>query len=115
MSSAIARNIFRMFSACCSSCAVGAELGELGDPVYQLGDLGPELLLDVLQREVGVFRHVVENCRRDGDGIDADIGQNLGRSHGWVMYGSPVKRVWSWWASRAKSKACCRTVRSACG
>ena len=34
---------------------------------------------------------------------------------GWVTYGSPVARRWSWWASTARSNACSTGARSACG
>ena len=59
--------------------AVGAELGQLRHAVDELGDLGPELLLDVGQAELGVLGDVVEQRRLDGDRVDAELGQDLGR------------------------------------
>ena len=53
--------ILRKFSACFSSCGVaGGELGELGDPVDQLGDLLAEELGDLLAGGEGVLDGVVE-------------------------------------------------------
>ena len=59
--------------------AVGAELGQLGDAVDELGDLGAEALLDVGQAVLGVLGDVVEERRLDGDRVDAELGEDLGR------------------------------------
>jgi hypothetical protein len=59
--------------------AVGRELRQLGDAVDHVGDLGPEPLLEVLQAELRVLRHVVEECGLDREGIDAQLGRDLGR------------------------------------
>ena len=59
--------------------AVGAELRQLRDAVDELGDLGPEALLDVGQAVLGVLGDVVEERRLDGDRLDAEVGQDLGR------------------------------------
>ena len=67
--------------------AVGAELRELRDPVDELGDLRTEAFLDVGQAVLGVLGHVMEQGRLDGDGIDPELGQDLGR-------GDRVGRVW---------------------
>src|SRR2546425_5994259 len=37
------------------------EGGELGEPIDQLGDLGAEGAADVVERDVGVFDHVVRS------------------------------------------------------
>ena len=58
--------------------AVGAELRQLRDAVDELGDLGPEALLDVGQAVLGVLRHVVEQGGLDGDRLDPEVGQDLG-------------------------------------
>ncbi len=58
--------------------AVGREPAELGDPVDEVGDLGPEALLEVGQAVVGVLRDIVEECRLDRDRIDPEIGEDLG-------------------------------------
>jgi hypothetical protein len=60
--------------------AVGAELGQLGDAIDELGDLGAELLLDVSEAEFGVLRNVMEEGGLDRDRVDAELGQDLGRS-----------------------------------
>ena len=44
--------------------AVGAELRQLGDAVDEVGDLGPEALLDVGEAVLGVLGDVVEQRRR---------------------------------------------------
>ena len=59
--------------------AVGAELGQLGDAVDELGDLRPETLLDVGQAVFGVLRDVMEERRLDGDRVDPELGQDLRR------------------------------------
>ena len=62
--------------------AVGAELGQLGDAVDELGDLGAELLLDVGQAVLGVLGDVVEQRRLDRDRIDPELGEDLRRRDG---------------------------------
>ena len=59
--------------------AVGAELGQLGDAVDELGDLRPEALLDVGQAVLGVLGDVVQERRLDRRGIEPELGQDLGR------------------------------------
>ncbi len=59
--------------------AVGAELGQLGDAVHELHDLRPEPLLDVRDGEVRVLGNVVEDRRGNGHGVDAELGEDLGR------------------------------------
>ena len=59
--------------------AVGAELRELRDAVDEVGDLGPEALLEVGQAVLGVLRDVVEERRLDGDRVDPELGDDLGR------------------------------------
>ena len=80
MSWAIARNILRMFSACCCSWLWVLNLRQLGHAVDELGDLRPETLLDVGQAELGVLGDVVEKRRLDGDRVDPELGQDLGRA-----------------------------------
>ena len=82
-SSAMAMNIFRMFSACCSSVRPGAaELGQLGHPVDEAGHLPPEPLLDVDQRIAGVLRDVVEEAGGQGLGVHLERGQLVGDRRG---------------------------------
>ncbi len=77
MSSAIARNIFRMFSACCSSWLWVLNLDSLVTPSTSCATSGPNRSSMSARREVGVLGDVVEEGRRDGDGIDADVGEDL--------------------------------------
>ncbi len=62
--------------------AVGAELGQLGDAVHEVGDLGPEAVLDVGEAVLGVLGDVVEEGGRDGHWVDAELGEDLGGRDG---------------------------------
>ena len=79
MSSAIARNIFRMFSACCCSWVWVLNFDSLVTPSTSRATSGPKPLLDVGQAVLGVLRDVVEERRLDGDRVDAEVGEDLGR------------------------------------
>ena len=114
-SSAIARNIFRMFSACCCSWCGGGELGQLGHAVDEACDFRAEALLDLGEAVVGVLGDVVEERRLDGDRVEAEVGEDLGR--GDRMRDERLARcpvLWLW-ASTARSNACSTTARSAFG
>ena len=78
MSSAIARNILRMFSACCSSWRAGAELGQLGDAVHEVRHLRPKRSSTSRDGVLGVLRHVVQQRRLDRERVEAELGQDLG-------------------------------------
>ena len=77
MSSAIARNILRMFSACCCSWLWVLNLRQLRDAVDEVGDLRPEALLDVGEAVLGVLGDVVQERRLDRDRVDAELGEDL--------------------------------------
>ena len=47
-----------------------------------MGDLGPELLLDVREAVLGVLRDVVQEGGGDRDRIEAEVGQDLRRRDG---------------------------------
>ena len=51
---------------------------DLGEPVHDAGDLGPELARDVLRADVGVLDHVVQQCRGDRGGIQQLLRQDQG-------------------------------------
>ena len=68
-----------MFSACCCSWLWVLNLRQLGDAVDELGDLGPEALLDVGQAVLGVLGDVVEERRLDRDRVEPEVGEDLGR------------------------------------
>jgi hypothetical protein len=59
---------------------LGVELEpvELGDPVDDGGDVGPELLADVGQGDVGVLHGVVEEGGGDRDVVEPEPGQDAG-------------------------------------
>ena len=67
--------------------AVGTEPGQLGHAVDELGDLRPEALLDIGQGVLGVLRDVVEEGGLDRHGVDAELGEDLGR-------GDRMRDVW---------------------
>jgi hypothetical protein len=55
------------------------EARQLRDTVDEVGDLGVEAVLDIGQAVLGVLGDVVEERRLDGDGVDAEVGQDLRR------------------------------------
>ncbi len=58
---------------------VGREPRQLGDAVDEVRDLGPEALLDVREAVLRVLRDVVEQRGGDGDGVDAELREDLRR------------------------------------
>ena len=58
--------------------AAEGEAGDLGEPVHDPRDLGPELARDVLLADVGVLHHVVEQRGGDGRRVQQLLGQDLG-------------------------------------
>ena len=56
----------------------GAELGQLGDAVDEVGHLRPEALLDVRDGVLGVLGDVVEQRRLDRERVEPQLGQDLG-------------------------------------
>ena len=54
------------------------EGGQFGDRVDHTGDVLPEIPLDVLQGDLGVFNGIMQKPRRDDLGRDLHIGQNGG-------------------------------------
>ncbi len=53
------------------------QLGDLREPVDDVGDRTPELLLHVGDRELGVFDDVVEQPGGDGHRIELQLGEDL--------------------------------------
>ena len=78
MSSAIARNIFRMFSACCCSWLWVLNLDSLVTPSTRWATSGPKPLLDVGEAVLGVLGDVVEQRGGDGDRVDARARRGSG-------------------------------------
>jgi hypothetical protein len=54
------------------------EHGEFGDAVDELGDLGTELAVDLVESGNGVLDGVVQQGRRDGGGIEPHVGDDAG-------------------------------------
>ncbi len=68
----------RKFSATRSFVGQLLDLGELGDPVDQLGDVGAEVLLDVLDRRQRVLDRVVEQRGDDRLLVELQVGHQPG-------------------------------------
>ena len=82
MSSAMARNILRRFSACCSSWVRVLNLLSLVTPSTRRATSAPEALLDVVEGVLRVLRDVVEEGRGDGDGVEPHLGQDARHGQG---------------------------------
>jgi hypothetical protein len=52
------------------------QLGELGDPVHQIGDFGAELFLNVLIGHQRVFDRVVQQRGHDGGHVQLEVGED---------------------------------------
>ena len=78
MSSAIARNIFRMFSACCCSWLRVENLPSLVTPSTSWATSLPKRSSMSDRRVLGVLRDVVQQRGLDGDRVDAEVGEDLG-------------------------------------
>ena len=74
----MARRNLRRFSAARSFSVSALDLGELGHPVDQPGDLGPEQLLDVLDRRQRIFDGIVEQRGDDGFLVELQLGHQPG-------------------------------------
>ncbi len=57
---------------------VDVDLAELGDPVHQLGDVGAELLAQLLTGDVRILDCVVEQGGDEGVGVEPEVGENPG-------------------------------------
>jgi hypothetical protein len=56
--------------------------GRFGHPVDNVGDLFPEILVQVVQAGVGVLHRVVEEAAGNGDGPETHLGQEVGHFQG---------------------------------
>ena len=59
----------------CLGAVVEMNATKLGDPLHQLTHFRAEMLLDLLERYIGVFHHIVEEARRDHWSTRSDITQ----------------------------------------
>ena len=58
------------------------ELADLGDSVHQLGDLAPELALEIGLGGQGVLEHVVEETRRHRGDVHPEVDEEAGHLQG---------------------------------
>ena len=72
----------RKFSACASGQGIELELVQLAQAIHQLGHGLAELLANLLDADVGVFRHVVQQRGGDGLRIEVQRGQDAGDRDG---------------------------------
>ena len=56
--------------------AIELQLGQLGDALHQLGDLGTEQMGDIVRRHRRVFDHIVQKRGDNGGGIQPIFGEN---------------------------------------
>ena len=68
---------------------VDVDLAQLGDPLDQPGDHLAELPPDVLQGDVGVLDGVVEQGRREGLRVEAELAEQDRRGHRMLDVGLP--------------------------
>ena len=115
MSSAIARSIFRMFSACCCSWLWVLNFDSFVTPSTRRATSGPKRS-SMSDRLYSVSSGT--SWRRAAVTATGSIPRSAviwAEAMGWVTYGSPVARCWALWASTARSNASSTGVRSACG
>ncbi len=115
MSSAIARNIFRMFSACCCSWVWVLNLDSFVTPSTRWATSAPKRS-STSDRLYSVSSGT--SWRRAASTAIGSIPRSAriwAEAIGWVTYGSPDARFWPAWASTAMSKARLTASRSACG
>jgi hypothetical protein len=115
MSSAIARNIFRMFSACCCSCVWVLNFESLVTPSTRWATSEPK-------RSSMSLRSYSVSSGTSWSSAASTAAGSMPRSAtiwaaaiGWVTYGSPEARNWRAWASTARSNALSSWARSADG
>jgi len=53
-------------------------MSDLGEPVDDLRDLGPEVRIDFGDGDVRILDDVVNEPARDGDRVELKLGENLG-------------------------------------
>ena len=78
MSSAMARNILRMFSACCCSWLRVLNLPSLVTPSTRWATSAPKRSSRSAERVLGVLGDVVQEGGRDRHRVEAELGEDLG-------------------------------------
>ena len=54
-----------------------ADVGNLGEPFNQVGDFVTKIITDCIGVGEGVFDHVMQQARRNRDGIQPHVGENI--------------------------------------
>ena len=115
MSSAMARNILRMFSACCSSCDRALNLDSFVTPSTRWATSGPKRS-STSEMEYSVSSGTSwSSAAWTASGSSPSSERIWATASGWVMYGSPEARRCGPCASRANRYASPTLVRSASG
>ncbi len=115
MSSAIARNIFRMFSACCCSWVWVLNFDSFVTPSTRWATSDPK------RSSMSPIEYSVSSGTSWSSAAVIATGSRpssariCAEAMGWVTYGSPEARFCSRWASTARSKAPLTGPRTACG
>ena len=115
MSSAIARNIFRMFSACCCSWVWVLNFDSLVTPSTRCATSAPKRSSMSARLYSVSPGDVVQEGGLDRDRVDAELGQDLGRGDRMGDVGLARRSTCVPCASTARSKARSMRPTSACG
>ena len=109
----MARNILRMFSACCCWSERSEIRPSLVTPSTSCATSGPNSRSTSSAVSVGVLDGVVQERGRDRLGVELEVGKDAATSIGWLTYSSPDRRRWPVWAVAARSYALLTMSRSA--
>ena len=115
MSSAIARNIFRMFSACCCSWLWVENRDSLVTPSTRCAISGPKASSTSARLYSVSSGTSWSSAAATATGSMPSSARIWADAIGCVTYGSPDARTWVACASTARSNARSTTARSACG
>ena len=66
----------------CLGAVVEMNAAKFGDPLHQLSHFRAEMLLDLVERYIGVFDHIVEEARGDHRSTGSDIPQQISHGNG---------------------------------
>ncbi len=115
MSSAIARNILRMLSACCCSWLWVLNLDSFVTPSTRWAISGPNSSSTSARLNSVSSGTSWISAAATATGSMPISARIWAAAIGCVTYGSPDARTCDLWASTARSKAFSTTLRSACG
>ena len=80
-----------------------ADAPQLGDPVYQMGDIGAKFLFYLFQGHPRILHHIVQQGGHDGGGIHLQVCQDSGHLERMEDIGFPGFAHLSSWAFSAIS------------